>query len=140
MQACSQGFGLHCARKASACFAAMSAFDRGDCTVEPRIEIEERLLQLIRLVDMLELDLGDEALGTARRQLRELDATSAMGELKAPRPDLQTLVDRNGSATQRAEQCGANVAGYCGHVPRKPRRCRRRWRPTGVLGDRGPHH
>ena len=60
----------------------MSAFDREDCTVEPRIEIEERLLQLIRLVDMLELALGDEALGTARRQLRELDATSAMDVLK----------------------------------------------------------
>ena len=60
----------------------MSAFDREDCTVEPGIEIEERLLQLIRLVDMLELALGDEALGTARRQLRELDATSAMDVLK----------------------------------------------------------
>ena len=60
----------------------MSAFDREDCTVEPRIEIEERLLQLIRLVDKLELAVGDEALGTARRQLRELDATSAMDVLK----------------------------------------------------------
>ena len=60
----------------------MSAFDREDCTVEPGIEIEERLLQLIRLVDKLELALGDEALGTARRQLRELDATSAMDVLK----------------------------------------------------------
>ena len=50
--------------------------------MEPGIEIEERLLQLIRLVDMLELALGDEALGTARRQLRELDATSAMDVLK----------------------------------------------------------
>ena len=39
-------------------------------------------MQLIRLVDMLELALGDEALGTARRQLRELDATSAMDVLK----------------------------------------------------------
>ena len=60
----------------------MSAFDREDCTVAPSIEIEERLLQLIRLMDMLELALGDEALGTARRQLRELDATSAMDVLK----------------------------------------------------------
>ena len=60
----------------------MSAFDREDCTVEPGIEIEERLLQLIRLVDTLELALGDEAPGTARRQLRELDATSAMDVLK----------------------------------------------------------
>ena len=60
----------------------MSAFDREDCTVKPRIEIEERLLQVICLVDMLELALGDEALGTARRQLRELDATSAMDVLK----------------------------------------------------------
>ena len=60
----------------------MSAFDREDCTVEPRIEIEDRLLQLTRLVDMLELALGDELLGTARRQLRELDATSAMDVLK----------------------------------------------------------
>ena len=60
----------------------MSAFDREDCTVEPRIEIEERLLQLIRLVDKLELEVGDEALGTARRQLRELHATSAMDALK----------------------------------------------------------
>ena len=60
----------------------MSAFDLEDCTVEPRIEIEERLLQLIRLVDKLELAVGDEALGTARRQLRELDATSAMDVLK----------------------------------------------------------
>ena len=48
----------------------------------PRIEIEERLLELIRLVDMLELALEYEALGTARRQLRELDATSAMDVLK----------------------------------------------------------
>ena len=56
----------------------MSAFDREDCTVEPRIEIEERLLQLIRLMDMLELALGDEALGTARPQLREFYATSAL--------------------------------------------------------------
>ena len=39
-------------------------------------------MQLIRLMDMLELALGDEALGTARRQLRELDATSAMDVLK----------------------------------------------------------
>ena len=60
----------------------MSALDREDCTVEPRIDIEERWLQFIRLVDMLELALGDEALGTARRQLRELDATSAMDVLK----------------------------------------------------------
>ena len=50
--------------------------------MEPRIEIEERLLQLIRLVDKLELAVGDEALGTARRQLRELGATSAMDVLK----------------------------------------------------------
>ena len=53
----------------------------------PSIEIEKRLLQLISLVDMMELQLqhmalGDEALGTARRQLRELDATSAMDVLK----------------------------------------------------------
>ena len=60
----------------------MSAFDRENCKVEPRIEVEERVLQLIPLVDMLELALGDEALGTARRQLRELDATSAMDVLK----------------------------------------------------------
>ena len=72
------------ARKALACLAAMSTqcFDREDCTVEPGIEIEERLLELIRLMGMLELALGDEALGTARRQLRELDATSAMDVLK----------------------------------------------------------
>ena len=57
-------------------------FDREDCTVEPGIEIEERLLELIRLGHMLELDLVDEALGMARRQLRELDATSAMDVLK----------------------------------------------------------
>ena len=50
--------------------------------MEPGIEIEERLLELTRLVDMLELALEDEALGTARRQLRELDATSAMDVLK----------------------------------------------------------
>ena len=65
----------------------MSAFDREDCTVAPSIEIERRLLDLISFVDMLELQLqhmalGDEALGTARRQLRELDATSAMDVLK----------------------------------------------------------
>ena len=53
----------------------------------PSIEIERRLLDLIDFVDMLELQLqhmalGDEALGTARRQLRELDATSAMDVLK----------------------------------------------------------
>ena len=39
-------------------------------------------MQLIRLVDKLELAVGDGALGTARRQLRELDATSAMDVLK----------------------------------------------------------
>ena len=50
--------------------------------MEPGIEIEERLLELIRLMDMLEFNLGDEALGTARRQLRELDATSAIDVLK----------------------------------------------------------
>ena len=58
----------------------MSAFDREDCTVEPRIIIEERLWQLIPLMNYLAL--GDEALGTARRQLRELDATPAMDALK----------------------------------------------------------
>ena len=58
----------------------MPALDREDCTAEPRIIIEQRLLQLIPLVDYLAL--GDEALGTARRQLRELDATSAMDVLK----------------------------------------------------------
>ena len=57
-------------------------FDREDCTVEPGIEIEERLLEVIRLVDMLEAQVGTEALGMARRQLRELDATSAMDVLK----------------------------------------------------------
>ena len=56
----------------------MSAFDREDCTVEPGIEIGERLLQLIRLVEMLELAFGDEALGAARYQLQELDATTAI--------------------------------------------------------------
>ena len=50
--------------------------------MEPGVEIEELLLVLIRLMDWLELTLGDEALGTARRQLRELDATSAMDVLK----------------------------------------------------------
>ena len=60
----------------------MSAFDREDCTVAPSIEIERRLLDLISFVDMLELQLRDDALGTARRQLRELDATSAMDVLK----------------------------------------------------------
>ena len=71
-------------RKDLACLAAMSAqcIDREDCTVEPGVEIEERLLELIRRMGWLELNLGDEALGTARRQLRELDATSAMGVLK----------------------------------------------------------
>ena len=39
-------------------------------------------MQLIRLVDMSELVLGDEALGTARRQLRELNATSVMDVLR----------------------------------------------------------
>ena len=88
----------------------MSAFDREDCTVEPGIEIEERLLQLIRLVDMLELALGDEALGTARRQLRELDATSAMDVLKlldqtAKRWSLSRRVTRGQiSAVKNAER------------------------------------
>ena len=41
-------------------------FDREDCTVEPGIEIEARLMQLIRLVDMLEAQVGTEALGMAR--------------------------------------------------------------------------
>jgi len=50
--------------------------------VEPGIEIEERLLGLIPLVDELEAGWGTEALGAARRQLRELDATSAMDVLK----------------------------------------------------------
>ena len=57
-------------------------FDREGCTIEPGIEIENRLLELIRIVDMLDLALEDEALGTARRQLRELDAASAMDVLK----------------------------------------------------------
>ena len=88
----------------------MSAFDREDCTVEPRIEIEERLLQLIRLVDKLELAVGDEALGTARRQLRELDATSAMDVLKlldqtAKRWSLSRRVTRGQiSAVKNAER------------------------------------
>ena len=108
----------------------MSAFDREDCTVEPRIEIEERLLQLIRLVDKLELAVGDEALGTARRQLRELDATSAMDVLKlfdqtAKRWSLSRRVTRGQiSAVKNAERmlrdivvmflvnrCGADAVG-----------------------------
>ena len=44
--------------------------------------IAERLLQLIQLVDMVEAAVGSEALWTVRRQLRELDATSAMDALK----------------------------------------------------------
>ena len=60
----------------------MSAFDREDCTVAPSIELERRLLDLISFVDMLEWQLRDDALGKARRQLRELDATSAMDVLK----------------------------------------------------------
>ena len=50
--------------------------------MEPGIEIEARLMQLIRLVDMLEAQVGTEALGMARCKLRELDATSAMAVLK----------------------------------------------------------
>ena len=78
--------------------------------MEPRIEIEERLLQLIRLVDKLELAVGDEALGTARRQLRELDATSAMDVLKlldqtAKRWSLSRRVTRGQiSAVKNAER------------------------------------
>ena len=55
-------------------------FDYEKCTVEPGIE--NLLLQLIQLVDMLEFTVGNEALWTVRRQLRELDATSAMDALK----------------------------------------------------------
>ena len=47
--------------------------------VEPRIE--DFLLELILLVDMVEAEVGSEALGTVRRQLRELDARSAMDAL-----------------------------------------------------------
>ena len=67
-------------------------------------------MQLIRLVDMLELALGDEALGTARRQLRELHATSAMDVLKlldqtAKRWSLSRRVTRGQiSAVKNAER------------------------------------
>ena len=44
--------------------------------------MEERLVELIPLVDMVAAAVGNEALGTARRKLRELDATSAMDALK----------------------------------------------------------
>ena len=54
--------------------------EREDTTVEPRIA--EFLLELIQLVDMVEAEVGGEALGTMRRQLRELDARSAMDALK----------------------------------------------------------
>ena len=39
------------------------------------------MLELIQLVDMVEAEVGSEALGTVRRQLRELDARSAMDAL-----------------------------------------------------------
>ena len=53
--------------------------DWEECTVEPGME--ERLLELIPFGDMVEAAVGNEALGTARRKLRELDATSAMDAL-----------------------------------------------------------
>jgi len=53
--------------------------EREETTVEPRIA--EFLLELIQLVDMVEAEVGGEALGTMRRQLRELDARSAMDAL-----------------------------------------------------------
>ena len=54
--------------------------EKEDCTVEPRVE--DFLLELIQLVDEVEAAVGSEELGTVRRQLRELDARSAMGALK----------------------------------------------------------
>ena len=42
---------------------------------------EELLLEVIPYVDMVEATIGCEALRTARRKLRELDATSAMDAL-----------------------------------------------------------
>ena len=99
--------------------------EREDTTVEPRIA--EFLLELIQLVDMVEAEVGSEALGTVRRQLRELDARSAMdalnllhvitkncneedpnlGELKAAERFLRDvvvmfLVNRVGAAPDRA--------------------------------------
>ena len=99
--------------------------EREDTTVEPRIA--EFLLELIQLVDMVEAEVGGEALGTMRRQLRELDARSAMdalnllhvitkncneedpnlGELKAVERFLRDvvvmfLVNRVGAAPDRA--------------------------------------
>ena len=44
--------------------------------------VEDFLLELTQLVDEVEAAVGSEALGTARRKLRELDATSAMDALK----------------------------------------------------------
>ena len=85
------------------------------------------MLELIQLVDMVEAAVGSEALGTVRRQLRELDARSAMdalnllhvitkncneedpnlGELKAAERFLRDvvvmfLVNRVGAAPDRA--------------------------------------
>ena len=105
-------------------------FDREDCTVEPGIEIEERLLELIRLMGWLDLNLGDEALGTARRQLRELDATSAMGVVElldqaAKRWSISTdpVAERPNLGAVRAAE---HVAGHCSDARRKPWRCRGR--------------
>ena len=65
--------------------------EREGCTVQPGVEV--LLLELIQLVDEVEAAVGSEELGTVRRQLRELDARSAMSALK--------LLDRT---TQEAEK------------------------------------
>ena len=58
---------------------AMWRNEREDPTVEP--VIEDFWFELVQRVDMVEAEVGSEALGTVRRQLRELDARSAMDAL-----------------------------------------------------------
>jgi len=98
--------------------------EREDRTVEP--EIEDFLLELIQLMDMVEAEVGFEALGTVRQQLRELDARSAMDALKLLEQTTKSCdaADPNLGGMKAAERmvrdvvvmflvnrCGADAAG-----------------------------
>ena len=68
-------------------------FDREDCTIEPGIEIENRLLELIRIVDMLDLALEDGGARDGAPTTSGVGRSVRNGCAQAPRPYRQTLVD-----------------------------------------------
>ena len=72
---------------------AMWRNEREDCTVQPGVEA--LLLELIQRVDEVEAAVGSEELGIVRRQLRELEARSAMSALK--------LVDQTTKEAEKRE-------------------------------------